>query len=336
MLRKFSLLLAAAAVLAAQTAPKANPKSANKAVAEQPKSDKNSADQPQIDRPKLEAYIRHLFVWPPPIEVNIGDPQPGPMPGFYQVKIRGSQGNASQEETFYVSKDGQKVIRGDVFDLAKNPFKDNLDKLSTGFQPSFGAQGAPVVIVEFSDFECPFCREEAKVLRENLVKDYPKQVHFYYMNFPLESLHPWAKDAAMAGRCIYHQNADAFWTYHDWIFEHQDEITPDNLKSKILEAMNGKGVDTAQLSSCIDSKSTESEVQATRDLGHSLEVNSTPVLFVNGRRMTGAIRWEDLKRVIDYEIDYQKTAKNAGEDCGCSVALPMPGVSNSAASGALK
>lgn len=336
MLRTLALVFAAAAVLAAQTAPKTASAPAGKTASAKAPAKESRDDQPHIDKAKLEAYIRHLFVWPPPIEITIGEPQPGPMPGFYTVKIRGAQGNASQEETFYISKDGGKVIRGDVFDLAQNPFKENIDKLNTGLQPSFGKQGAPVVIVEFSDFECPFCREEAKVLRENLVKEYPTQVHFYYMNFPLESLHPWAKDAAMAGRCIYHQNADAFWTYHDWIFDHQDEITPDNLKSKILEAMNGKGVDTTQLSSCIDSKATEAEVEATRDLGHSLEINSTPVLFVNGRRMTGAIRWDDLKRVIDYEIDYQKTAKNAGEDCGCSVALPTPGVSNGASNGTLK
>lgn len=328
MLRKLTLLLAAAAALAAQTA--------SKAPASKSPATKAKADQPQIDKAKLEAYIRHLFVWPPPIQIDIADPKPGPMPGFYEVDIRGSQGEASQEETFYVSKDGQKIIRGSVYDLTQNPFKSDLDKIKTDFQPAFGTPGAPVVIVEFSDFECPFCREEAKVLRDNLVATYPKEVHFYYMNFPLESLHPWAKAAAMAGRCVFHQNASAFWDFHDWIFGHQDEITPDNLKPKVIEAMTGKGVDTAQLSSCIDSKSTEEEVEKTRDLGHSLDVNSTPTLFVNGRRMSGTVRWEDLKRVIDYEIDYQKTAKNAGEDCGCSVALPTPGLNKGDTSGGLK
>jgi protein-disulfide isomerase len=325
MLRKLTIILAAAAALAAQTAPKtasapAKPP-ANKATPE-----KAQGDKPQIDKVKLEAYFRHLFVWPPPIELAIGDPQPGPMPGFYEVKIRGSQGNASQEETFYVSKDGQKIIRGSVFDLGQNPFKFDLDKLKTENQPSFGTLGAPVVLVEFSDFECPFCREEARMLRENLLTAYPKEVRLYYMNFPLESLHPWAKAAAMMGRCIFHQNATAFWDYHDWIFAHQEEITPENLKDKVLEFAAGKGIDTAQLSKCIDSRATEEEVDKTKVEGRALEVSSTPTLFVNGRRMVGTLQWADLKRVIDYEIEYQKTAKNAGEDCGCSVQLPMPGV----------
>ena len=318
MLRKLTIILAAAAALAAQTNSKPT---ANKATPEKAQSDK-----PQIDKVKLEAYVRHLFVWPAPIDITIGDPQPGPMPGFYEVKIRGAQGNASQEETFYVSKDGQKIVRGSVFDIAQNPFKSDLDKLKTEFQPSFGTPGAPVVLVEFSDFECPFCREEARVLRQNLLTAYPKEVRMYYMNFPLESLHPWAKTAAMMGRCIFHQNATAFWDYHDWIFEHQEEITPENLKDKVLEFAKGKGIDTAQLSKCIDSRATEEEVDKTKEEGKALEVSSTPTLFVNGRRMVGAVQWADLKRVIDYEIEYQKTAKNAGEDCGCSVALPMLGV----------
>src|SRR5580658_3339527 len=315
MLRKLTLFLAAAVALAAQTAPKT-------ATPEKTQLATTQADKPQIDKVKLEAYLRHLFVWPPPIEMAIADPQPGPMPGFYEVRIRGSQGNASQEETFYVSKDGQKIIRGSVFDIAQNPFKPDLDKLKTEYQPSIGTPGAPVVLVEFSDFECPFCREQAKMLRGNLLAAYPKEVRFYYLDFPLETMHPWAKAAAMMGRCIFHQNAGAFWDYHDWIFQHQEEITPDNLKDKVLEFAAGKGIDAAQLSKCIDSKATEEEVDRTKAEGRGLEVNSTPTLFVNGRRMNGTIQWPDLKRVIDYEIEYQKTAKNAGEDCGCSLALP--------------
>jgi protein-disulfide isomerase len=316
MLRKLTLLLAVATALFAQTAPKAKA----------PSPEKTTTDKPAIDKAKLEAYVRHLFVWPPPIVITVGDPEPGPIPGFYAVKIRGSQGDASQEETFYVSKDGQKMLRGSVFDVAQNPFKSDLDKLKTEYRPSEGTPGAPVVLVEFSDFECPFCRQQARMLQENLLKTYPKEVRLYFMDFPLESLHPWAKAAAIAGRCIFHQNASAFWQYHDWIFDNQDGTTPENLKDKIMEFAKDKGVDAGQLSTCIDTRATEEEVNATRTMGRDLEVNSTPTMFVNGRRMVGTLQWPDLKRVIDYEIDYQKTAKNAGEDCGCSVQLPTPGV----------
>lgn len=312
MLRKLTILLAAATILTqsallAQSGPK-------------------DADKPTVDKAKVEAYIRHLFVWPAPINVTVGDPQPGPMPGFYQVQIRGSQGEASQEETFYISKDGQKLIRGTVFDVSQNPFKTDLDKIKTDYQPSIGTPGAPVVLVEFSDFECPYCRQQAKMLHDELLKAYPKEVRLYYLDFPLETLHPWAKSAAIIGRCVFHQNASAFWDFDDWIFEHQEEITPDNLKEKALEFSKGKGIDADQFSKCIDTRATEEEVTRTRNAGKALEVNSTPTMFVNGRRMVGSVQWADLKRVIDFEVDYQKTAKNAGEDCGCSIQLPMPGV----------
>lgn len=304
MLHRITILFAVAAALLAQTP---------------------AGKTPKLDKPKLEAYLRHLFVWPPPIQMTIADPKPGPMAGFYEVKVRGAQGEASQEETFYVSADGQKIIRGQVFDINQNPFKSDLQKLKTDFQPSIGTPGAPVVIVEFSDFECPFCKQEAQMIRKNLIADYPKDVHLYFLDFPLETLHPWAKSAAMMGRCIFHQNASAFWDYHDWIFEHQAEITPDNLKAKVLEFAATKGIDADQLAKCIDSRATEEEVNRTRAEGHDLEVDQTPTMFVNGRRMVGTVSWPDLKRVIDYEIEYQKTAKNAGEDCGCDVKLPTPG-----------
>lgn len=311
MLRKLTIILIAATALLGQ----ATPKRATTA-----------SDKPAIDKAKVEAYIRHLFVWPSAIDVTVGDPKPSPLPGFYAVDIRGSQGNASQDETFYISKDGQKIIRGNIFDIAQNPFKEDLDKLKTEFQPSIGTPGAPVVLVEFSDFECPYCRQQAKTLRAELLKAYPKEVRLYYLDFPLETLHPWAKSAAMMGRCIFHQNASAFWDYHDWIFENQEQMTPENLKDKVVDFAKGKGVDADQLSKCIDSGATEEEVNKTRAEGKLLDINSTPTMFVNGRRMVGTVQWDDLKRVIDYEIGYQKTAKNAGEDCGCSVQLPTPGV----------
>lgn len=317
MLRKFTIVLAAAAALMAQTPPNKASEAAGAKAAGTP--------APKLDKAKLEAYLRHLFVWPPPIEMAIGDPAPGPMAGFYEVKVRGSQGNASQEELFYVSQDGQKVIRGTVYDIAKNPFKPELDKLKTEYQPSFGTPGASVVLVEFSDFECPYCREEAKTIRDNLLTAYPKDVRLYYVDFPLETLHPWARDASIAGRCIFHQNATAFWDYHDWIFAHQDEITPETLKDKVVAFATGKGVDGPQLSKCIDSRATDEEVNKTKAIGKSVDINSTPTIFVNGRRMVGTVQWPDLKRVIDYEIEYQKTAKDAGENCGCDVSLPTPG-----------
>jgi len=276
------------------------------------------------DKPTFEAYVRHLNVWGPQIKVEIGDPKPSPMAGFLEVNVHASAGGASADFPYYVSKDGQKVVQGKVYDISQNPFKPELDKLKTDLEPSFGTPGASVVLVEFSDFECPMCKEEAKMLRDNLLSTYPKQVRFYFMTYPLDQIHPWARAAAIAGRCIFRQNANAFWDYHDWIFAHQDEIKPDNLKDKVLEFAKGKEIDALQLTRCMDNKETDAEIKKVQQEGHDVSVSATPTLFVNGRPLVGRVDWPTLRSVIDYEIDYQKIAHNAGEDCGCEVKLPAP------------
>ncbi len=307
MFRNISLtILAALALFGAETAPV-----------------KKSA----LDKATLEAYVRHVFVWNSQVKVEIGDPKPADLPGFSKVEVHASQGAASADETLYVSKDGQKIVRGAVFDVAQNPFKPELDKLHTELSPSMGTPGAPVVIVLFSDFQCPFCKDEAKALRANLLSTYPKEVRLYFKDLPLAQIHPWAMPAAIAGRCIFRQNPAAFWDYHDWIYEAQSDVTADNLKAKVLEYVKGKQIDALQLEHCMDGKETQAEIDKSIAEAKALGVGGTPTLFVNGRLLTGAsAQWAALRQVIDYEIEYQKTAKNAGEDCGCEVKLSTPGL----------
>ena len=87
-----------------------------------------------------------------------------------------------------------------------------------------------------------------------------------------------------------------------------------------------KEIDALQLGQCIDTKATDAEVEAEIAEARSLDVNGTPTMFINGRRIPNAIDWPNLKVIVDSEIEYQKTAKNAGDDCGCEVKLPVPGL----------
>ncbi|MBX5494659.1 MAG: thioredoxin domain-containing protein [Bryobacteraceae bacterium] len=276
-----------------------------------------------LDKATLEAYVRHLFLWGPQINVAVGDPKPAPLPGFYEITVTATAGPASQQETLYVTKDGQKVVRGNVYDIASNPFQPEIDKLKTEFQPSFGAPGAPVVIAVFSDFQCSYCKQEAKVLRENLKATFPNEVRVYFKDFPIDQIHPWARPAAIAGRCIFRQNPASFWDYHDWIFEKQEEITPDNLKSKVLEFAKAKNLDDFMLGQCMDSKATEGDINQSIAEGRGLRVDSTPTLFINGRRIPGSVGWPQLRRIVEMELDYQKQHANAGEKC-CELKLPTP------------
>jgi len=279
-----------------------------------------------LDKATLEAYVRHLFVMDKRIQMTISDAKASALPGFVEETVHASLGNQSQDFTFYISKDGKKIVQGTVYDVAANPFKAELDKIKTTGAPGWGTSGAPVVLVEFSDFECPYCKEEAKAIRDNLLAAYPTQVKLYFKEFPLETLHPWAKTAALAGRCVFQQSGDGFWAYHDWMFAHQDKVTADSVRAQILDWAKGqKDLDALKLGQCIDTKATEAEVDAIEAQGRDLGINSTPTLFVNGRRLAQAIDWPSLKNIIDYEIEYQKTAKDAGDDCGCDLKLKLPG-----------
>lgn len=283
-----------------------------------------AAKKSGLDKAALEAYLRHLELWLPQITVHIDDPRPSPLPNFYEVDVHLSFGKAYKDQTYFVSKDGQKIIRGTIHDINQNPFETDLEKLHTAGQPSYGPADAKVTMVVFSDFECPLCKEEAKSLRENLPKTFPKDVRVVLKDFPLEVIHPWARPAAIAGRCVYRMNPAAFWDYHDWIYDHQSEITPDNLKSKVLEFAKTKNLDVGQLGSCIDTKATEAEVDQNIAEGRALGVDATPTMFINGRRLIGQIQWPSLEQVIRFELDYkQKAAEATNEKC-CEVTIPSP------------
>ena len=276
-----------------------------------------------FDKSAMEAYVRHLFLYGPQIKVEVDDPKPSQLTGFKEVVVRASAGQASEVRQFYVSKDGQKILQATVWDINANPFERDLKLLKTDLSPSFCTPGAPVVIVLFSDFQCQYCRQEGKMLREQLLKAYPNQVRVYFKDMPLQQIHPWATAAAIAGRCVFRQKPLAFWDYHDFIFEQQPGITEANLKDKIGEFARSKSLDQVQLNSCMERNLTLPEIEKSMAEARALGVNSTPTMYINGRKIAFSITWENLKQVIDFELNYQKTAQNAGEQC-CTVKLASP------------
>lgn len=276
-----------------------------------------------LDTAALNAYFRHMLMWPNDVQIAISIEGPSPIPGYYRVKIRGSRGDKFQDEAFTISSDSKVVIKGDILETAKNPFQPVIDQLNLSNQPFLGSPDAPVKVVEFADFQCPYCKQEAGVVRNQLMQAFPNSVQLFYMDYPLYTIHPYARDAAIMGRCIYAQNNDAFWAYHDWIFEHQSEITLDSLREKALGfAKADKRLDAERLTACVSTPEPKAQVDKSQALGDALGINATPTLFINGRRMVGTIPIDDLKMVVDHEIAYAKAKK--ADDC-CSVQISLPG-----------
>ena len=165
--------------------------------------------------------------------------------------------------------------------------------------PVIGPAGAPVTIVEFSDFQCPFCQRVAPTLKR--VRDaYGDRVRIVWKDFPLTSIHPQAFKAAEAAQCAREQGQ--FWEYHDRLFGNQQALQVESLKKYAADA----GLDAGKFGSCLDTAKYAERVQGQMGVGAALGVNSTPAVFINGRLLTGAQPYETFVAVIDEELERAK------------------------------
>ncbi|HEY0802982.1 MAG TPA: thioredoxin domain-containing protein, partial [Steroidobacteraceae bacterium] len=161
--------------------------------------------------------------------------------------------------------------------------------------PARGPASALVTIVEFSDFQCPFCGRFEPVVRHVLAK-YPNQVRFIYRNLPLPTLHPDAQKAAEAAVCAQDQNK--FWEMHDLMFAEQASLGVDALKDKAKRM----GLDTKAFDDCLDSGKSRDAIMLDTKAADELGIAGTPASFINGRFTSGALAENDLTDLIDDEL----------------------------------
>ena len=286
-------------------------------------SDPNKPQPPTnaFDKADLEFYVRHLYVYADQIHVEVGDPRPSAVPGLQEIDVTASYQLASKRHTFMVSDDGKHLVEGATYEIDKNPFYKTNEAIDQFAAPGFGKEGATVAMVVYSDFQCPYCAKEAQLLRGQLNAVYGSKVRVYFRDFPLE-MHDWARDAAIAGRCVFINEPEEFWKYHDWIFENQKTITKANLADKVKDFVATTAVDAAKFETCFAGRETEADIEKSLAEGRSVGVSSTPSVFINGRKLSGTPEWKSLQAIIDYELEYQEVTHNAGDDCGCAVELP--------------
>jgi protein-disulfide isomerase len=246
-----------------------------------------------------EAFVRNLFAWGPDIKVTLGPLGPSVSPDFYDVPVHLTINNQTSSGTVYVSKDGKTFLRGDIYDMSANPFADNLAHMNVEGSPLVGPANARVSIVEFSDFECPHCRELYRTLK-TLEPLYP-QVRVVFKDFPLTQIHPWTETASIGARCAYMQSPEAFWQLHDAIFENQDLISTENVWEKLTGFAKAAGLDSDAFKACMSSPEAQKAVDANRADGIAVGVTSTPTVFVNGRMLIGGDK-QTLEQYIKYEL----------------------------------
>lgn len=160
--------------------------------------------------------------------------------------------------------------------------------------PSRGPENAPVTIVEFSDFQCPFCSRAVETV-DKVMETYPGKVRLVFRQFPLD-FHPQAQKAAEASLCAADQGK--FWEVHDLMFQNQQQLQADQLKGYAKTA----GLDVEKFNKCLDSGEKAAKVQEDLQAGKAAGVRGTPAFFINGVFLNGAVPLEEFKKVIDQEL----------------------------------
>ena len=161
--------------------------------------------------------------------------------------------------------------------------------------PALGNPSAPVTIVEFGDFQCPFCGRFFADTEQKIIDAYVKtgQARFVYRDFPITAIHEHAQKAAEAAECANEQGK--FWPYHDRLYQRQSELGIENYKRWAVEL----GLDAGRFNACLDSGKYAGEVQSDFRDGQSAGVSGTPTTFVNGRLISGALPFEQFKSAIE-------------------------------------
>ncbi|MCH8891802.1 MAG: thioredoxin domain-containing protein, partial [Myxococcales bacterium] len=175
--------------------------------------------------------------------------------------------------------------------------------------PSKGPDDAVVTIVEFSDFQCPFCQRVTPTIDQILAK-YPTQVRFVYRNLPLSNIHPRAQAAAEAAACAGNQGD--FWDYHDLIFANRRALSDEDFERHASEL----GLDMQAFRQCVQNRETQQIVDADFATAGRLRISSTPSFVINGIPMSGARSLEAFSEVIDAEIARNSSDGSKATRCG--------------------
>ena len=237
----------------------------------------------------------------PGVTFKVTKIEPAEVPGFKKGHLEAALGQQKQDVPFYVSNDGRYLFRSDAIDLTMDPFQAVMQKIKLDGAPTRGPADAKVTVVEFSDFECPYCGQAWEIFEKQVYPQYADKVRFVFKQMPLTQIHPFAEDAAVAAMCALQQGNDQFWKLYEGLFAQQGEITKENLPAKVEEIATAAGLDVPKLKDCMQGRKSLDAVKADQAEAAAVGVSGTPTFFVNGRRVQGADA-NAFKQAIDQAL----------------------------------
>jgi protein-disulfide isomerase len=260
---------------------------------------------------RIEVLLRQKASLPPGSTMTVSDLRPSDLPGWQVVSVTFSNdGRSSHPSDFLLSADGKTLAQFNKYDISANP----RDMISGAGRPARGGpESAPVLIVVFDDLECPYCAKMHETIFPALTNRYGNSVRVVYKDLPLADIHPWAMRASIDANCLADLSPLGYWKTIDYVHAHAGEIgnapsndpkdktvvlANDQLDKIVRQQGEAQKVDMAMLNTCI-AKQDPKAVQASRDFGEKLGVDSTPTLFINGDKIDGALPIGFVYGIVD-------------------------------------
>jgi len=296
MLENVMVFLCLVAVAAAQSKPAPAAKPAAKSGGSTPVA-VSSNGLPSEET--INAFMQQMVGYNPGVTWRIAEIRPTPVAGLTEVLVVITDPQGSNSNRFYVTADGKHAVTGDIIPFGAKPFEQDRVKLEKGVNgPAKGPAKAPVTIVEFSDMQCPHCKQVAPTVEQLLTQE--PNAHFVFQNFPLPN-HNWAEKAADYVDCVGRASNDAVWKFIAKTFEQQESITEANADEKLKAIATESGADADQIAACTAKPDTKARIQASLALGKSVGVTGTPAIFINGRMLSGGVPVEVLKQIVEFQ-----------------------------------
>jgi protein-disulfide isomerase len=258
---------------------------------------------------KIERQVRATYSVPANVKITLGPLRPSDFANYDALTITMEGDDKKRNVDFLLSKDGKTLVRLTKLDLTKDPYAEAMNKINLNGRPTRGNKDAKVVVVNFDDFQCPFCSRMHQTLFPELLKEYGDRVQFVYKDYPLSEIHPWATHAAVDANCLAAQNNDAYWDFADHIHASQREVNSEKgrdaqfaaLDRLTLEQGQKHNLDQVKLQACVKAQN-EDAIKASIHEAEGVGVSATPTLFVNGQEMDGALPASELRAALDHAL----------------------------------
>jgi protein-disulfide isomerase len=282
-----------------------------------------SAQAPNELNQKIERHLRFTYKLPAGVKVTISAPHSSDFPNYDALTVTFDDQGHKQNYDFLLSKDQKTLMRMTKMDLGQDPYAEVMKKIDVKGRPVRGNPNAKVVVVNYDDFQCPYCSHAHQTLFPQLLKEYGDRIAFIYKDFPLSEIHPWAIHAAVDADCLASQSGDAYWEFADYIHAHRDVVNSEKGLENQFTALDRITIDEAgkfkvdkdKLQACVKAQDDRAVKESVKE-GEALDVSGTPAMFVNGQLVDGARPAAELREIFDSAL------KQAGLSAPAHAAAP--------------